>query len=72
MIQGFVYLGIFGSSLFGFDPTNILLGYGLFCLFTQGDFEIPCRDEIEPVSLPRTFIALGLWVFAGLTLLPLI
>lgn len=71
VIQGFVYLGMFGSSILGLDHTNILLGYGLFCVLAQSDLEIPCRDEIEPVPTPRIFIALGLWMFVGLTLLPL-
>ena len=71
VIQGMVYLGMFGLSIFGLDHTNIFLAYGLFCVLGQGDFEIPCRDEIEPVPTPRIFIALGLWMFVGLTLLPL-
>jgi len=72
VIQGMIYLAIFGSSFFGFDQSNILLAYGLFCLFGQSELEIPCRDEIVPVPLPRVFIALGAWTFVGLTLLPLV
>jgi len=72
VIQAFIYVAIFSAKVLGYDPTNIWFGFGLTCLFVQGDFEIPCRDEVEPVPVPRVFIATLLWIFAGLTLFPIL
>lgn len=71
VIQGFVYLTMFGASLLGHDKSNILVAYALFCIFGQGEMEIPCRNEVDNVPIPRVFAALALWFVVALTLIPL-
>lgn len=64
-------LAVLVSTFFGSDPNNILLGYFFLGPLGNSDFEIPCRDELEPLPLSRCFLAIGLWAFTLLTLYPL-
>ena len=64
-----VFLALFISS-FTSDST-ILLGYLFIYSFTQRDMEIPCRNEVDKVELPRAVAALSTWLIAALILVPL-
>mmetsp|Transcript_19613 Transcript_19613/g.41225 ORF Transcript_19613/g.41225 Transcript_19613/m.41225 type:complete len:84 (+) Transcript_19613:469-720(+) len=65
-----VFLVLFISS-FVSDSQGILLGYLFIYSFTQRDMEIPCRNEIDKVELPRAIAALVSWLVAVLILVPL-
>ena len=65
-----VFFALFVAS-FVSDTENILLGYLFIYSFTQRDMEIPCRNEIDKVELPRAIAALVSWFIAALILVPL-
>jgi len=51
--------------------SGILLGFLLIYSFTQRDMEIPCRNEVDKVELPRAVAALVSWILAALILVPM-
>jgi len=53
------------------SDSGILLGFLLIYSLTQRDMEIPCRNEIDKVELPRAVAALVSWILAALILVPL-
>ena len=53
------------------DSQDIFLGYLFLSSFTQRDLEIPCRNEIDKVELPRVAVAVVSWVIVALVLVPL-
>lgn len=65
-----VFTVLFLSSLFN-DGFNLLLGFLFIYSFTQRDMEIPCRNEIDRVELPRAVAASVSWILAALILCPL-
>lgn len=65
-----VFTVLFLSSLFN-DGFNLLLGFLFIYSFTQRDMEIPCRNEIDRVELPRAVAAVVSWILAALVLCPL-
>lgn len=64
-----VFLVLFISSFT--SDSSILLGYLFIYSFTQRDMEIPCRNEVDKVELPRAVAALVTWLLAALILVPL-
>jgi hypothetical protein len=65
-----VFTVLFLSSLFN-DGFNLLLGFLFIYSFTQRDMEIPCRNEVDRVELPRAVAAVVSWILAALILCPL-
>ena len=65
-----VFTVLFLTSLFN-DGFNLLLGFLFIYSFTQRDMEIPCKNEIDKVELPRAVAAFVSWVMAALILCPL-
>jgi len=59
------------ANFFGGDPSNILVCYAGFTQTWQGEPEVPCRNEIDELDLVRGFLAIGMWTFATLTLVPM-
>lgn len=53
------------------DAQDIFLGYLFIYSFTQRDLEVPCRNEVDKVALPRVIAAVVSWVIAALILVPL-
>lgn len=53
------------------SDSNILLGFLFIYSFTQRDMEIPCRNEIDKVELPRAVAALVSYLLAALILVPM-
>lgn len=53
------------------DNVDVLIGGWLVYFIVQNDMEIPCRDEVEEVDIPRVFAAIVLWFVAVLALTPL-
>ncbi|KAL9181292.1 hypothetical protein ACHAXT_010097 [Thalassiosira profunda] len=64
-----LFFGLFVTSFF--SDSSILLGFLFIYSFTQRDMEIPCRNEIDKVELPRAVAALVSWLLAALILVPL-
>ncbi|KAK1744809.1 zinc metalloprotease (family M50) [Skeletonema marinoi] len=65
-----VFTVLFLTSLFS-DGFNLLLGFLFIYSFTQRDMEIPCKNEIDRVELPRAVAAFVSWVLVALILCPL-
>lgn len=65
-----VFTVLFLTSLFN-DGFNLLLGFLFIYSFTQRDMEIPCKNEIDRVELPRAVAAFVSWIIAALILCPL-
>jgi hypothetical protein len=55
-------VGLLGSDLFLF--------YFAFCIAFQSGNEIPARNEVEKIDLPRVFLATASYVIAALALVP--
>lgn len=53
------------------SDSGILLGFLFIYSFTQRDLEVPCRNEVDKVELPRAVAALVSWLLAALILVPL-
>mmetsp|Transcript_32629 Transcript_32629/g.79022 ORF Transcript_32629/g.79022 Transcript_32629/m.79022 type:complete len:555 (-) Transcript_32629:56-1720(-) len=68
-LSGLVYVVMFLSS-FTID-SSILLGFLFVYSITQRDMEVPCRNEVDKVELPRAVAALVSWLLAALILVPL-
>ena len=58
-------------STFVADSQDIFLGFLFLYSFTQRDLEVPCRNEVDKVELPRVIVAVVSWAIAALTLVPL-
>ncbi|KAL7548978.1 hypothetical protein ACHAWF_012248, partial [Thalassiosira exigua] len=67
--SGVVFVVLLVSSFT--SDNSILLGYLGIYSFTQRDMEIPCRNEVDKVGLPRAVAALVSWLLAALILVPL-
>lgn len=67
--SGLVYAVMFISS-FTMD-NSVLLGFLFVYSITQRDMEVPCRNEVDKVELPRAVAALVSWLLAALILVPL-
>lgn len=55
-------VGLVGSDLF-------LFYFAFFTAFQTGN-EIPSRNEVDKVDLPRVFLATAIYVLAALALVP--
>mmetsp|Transcript_15697 Transcript_15697/g.33995 ORF Transcript_15697/g.33995 Transcript_15697/m.33995 type:complete len:697 (+) Transcript_15697:209-2299(+) len=66
-----VFFVLFVASFTSASDSGILLGFLLIYSFTQRDMEIPCRNEIDKVELPRAVAALVSYLLAALILVPL-
>jgi len=58
-------------AAFGMEQGEVLLGAWLVNNVVQNDMEIPCRDEIEEVSIPRLLAAVSIWFVTVLAVTPL-
>merc|ERR1712194_485665 len=73
VIQGIIYISILGSIFLTLENdnninSNIYLGYTIFCLLGQNDFEIPARNEVDGIDFGRVLFAIASWVFVALTI----
>ena len=57
-----LFAGLFGSDLFLF--------YFSFCLAFQAGNEVPARNEVDKLDIPRVFLATVTYVVAALALIP--
>lgn len=67
---GIVWFSLLSASLV-VDNADILLGAWVVNNIAQNDPEIPCRNEVDPVDLPRGVFAFALWFFALLVITPM-
>lgn len=65
-----VWFGILIAS-FTLERVDILIGSWLIFSIVQNDMEIPCRDEIEELSVPRILAAFSMWFITVLAIVPL-
>lgn len=72
LAQAASFFFIFASSLFGYDPINILIVYGFFSIFAQSEQEVPCLNELDDIDLARSFLAIFGSIIVALTLIPII
>jgi len=70
LVQGLTYLVLLSAGIFGNDHNHFLVAYGLLTFFTQKRLEVPCRNEIDPLDIPRGLLAIAVWVLAALILIP--
>jgi hypothetical protein len=56
---------------FTMERVDVLIGAWLINNIVQNDMEIPCRDEVSDVSLPRVLTAFTLWFITVLAIVPL-
>lgn len=61
---------IFVLFVFGAMGSDLFLFYALFCLVYQTGNEIPARNEVDKLDLPRSFTAVALYVLAALSIVP--
>jgi len=54
--------GLIGSDLFLF--------YFSFCIAFQAGNEVPARNEVDKLDIPRVFLGTAAWVFCALALIP--
>jgi hypothetical protein len=60
---GILFLGSFAGS-------DLFLFYFLFCVTFQRGNEIPARNEVDKLDLPRCFAAAAIYAVAALVLIP--
>lgn len=57
-----LFVGLIGSDLFLF--------YFSFCIAFQAGNEVPARNEVDKLDIPRVFLATATYVVAALALIP--
>lgn len=67
LIASFSFFYILFNGLLGSD---IFLFYFAFCIAFQAGNEIPARNEVDKIGLPRIFLAAATYVIAALALVP--
>jgi hypothetical protein len=69
-VQTLTIVTLMALTLF-YHNDNVLVGYALLALLFQRHKEIPCRNELEKIPLPRVALGIALWFVAALILVPL-
>lgn len=68
--------GAVGSIFFfilliaGLTGSDLFLFYFSFCIAFQAGNEVPARNEVDKLDIPRVFLATGTYVLAALALIP--
>lgn len=72
IIGGAVWISLLASSFLSSDGNqDVLLGVWAVYNIVQNDMEVPCRNEVDPVNIPRSLAAFGLWFIAILAITPM-
>jgi membrane-associated protease RseP (regulator of RpoE activity) len=56
---------------FLFEQQDLLIGAWVVFNVAQSDMEVPCRNEVDKVNLPRSLAAFSLWFVAILAIAPM-
>lgn len=81
IVQLLCFFTLVLAGLFGKDKSHILLAYALLSdltfkfdnvtdLPTRTPLEVPCRNEIDSIDIPRVLLAITAWVLVALILIP--
>lgn len=70
IIGGATWLTLLVSS-FLLPNQDVLIGVWAVYNIVQNDMEIPCRNEVDDVNIPRSLAAFGLWFVAILAITPM-
>jgi hypothetical protein len=70
VLGGVVWGALLVSSLFQ-EHADVLVGAWLVNNIVENDPEVPCRNEVDQVNVPRVFAASCLWLVAILVLVPM-
>jgi membrane-associated protease RseP (regulator of RpoE activity) len=70
VVGGATWLSLLVCS-FLLDQPDLLIGAWVVFNLTQNDMEVPCRDEVDKVNLPRSLAAFSLWFVAILAITPM-
>jgi len=72
ILRDFCYLTLCICGFFGYDESQVLVLYAFF-LFIGGanDPELPCRNEVDDIDVPRAMIGAASLILAGLASFPL-
>jgi membrane-associated protease RseP (regulator of RpoE activity) len=70
---------VLGGSVWGFllisslfqEHADVLVGAWIVNNIVENDPEVPCRNEVDPVNVPRVFAASCLWLVGILALVPM-
>jgi len=65
---GSVFLALL--LLVGLTGSDLFLFYFSFCIAFQTGNEVPARNEVDKLDIPRVFLATGTYVLAALALIP--
>ena len=60
---------LMGSFLL--EQQDVLIAAWVMNNIVQNDMEVPCRNEVDPVNVPRSLAAFALWFVAILTFTPM-
>ena len=73
---GRVGKGIFGTVMLlvlliaGLAGSDLFLFYFSFCIAFQSGNEVPARNEVDKLDIPRVFLGTAAYVFTALALIP--
>jgi hypothetical protein len=70
VLGGSVWGALLVSSLFQ-ENADVLVGAWLVNNIVENDPEVPCRNEVDPINVPRVFAASCLWLVGILVLVPM-
>ena len=70
IIGGATWFTLLVSS-FLLPNQDVLIGVWAVYNIVQNDMEIPCRNEVDEVNIPRSLAAFGLWFVAILAITPM-
>jgi membrane-associated protease RseP (regulator of RpoE activity) len=70
---------VLGGSVWGFllisslfqEQADVLIGAWLVNNIVENDPEVPCRNEVDEINVPRVFAASCLWLVGILALVPM-
>jgi membrane-associated protease RseP (regulator of RpoE activity) len=70
IVGGATWFSLLVSS-FLLDQQEVLIGAWVVFNLVQNDMELPCRDEVDKVNIPRSLAAFFLWFVAILAITPM-
>jgi hypothetical protein len=53
------------------EQQEVLIAAWVVNNIVQNDLEVPCRNEVDPVNMPRSLAAFALWFVAILAITPM-
>ena len=63
-------MALFGLLLVGLGGSDLFLFYFGFCIAFQSGNDVPMRNEVDSLDIPRVFFATVVYIVAALALIP--